>query len=87
MKKDNIFVSHRAICETLKEKKFSLQANRKTHEGKSHSDRDAQFNFINNTVKSFQKENQPVISIDAKKKELVGNFKNSGQEWHEQGEA
>jgi len=85
LKKDNIFVSHRAICETLKEKKFSLQANRKTHEGKSHSDRDAQFNFINNTVKSFQKENQPVISIDAKKKELVGNFKNSGQEWCEQG--
>lgn len=85
LKKDNIFVSHRAIGETLKEKKFSLQANRKTHEGKSHSDRDAQFNFINNTVKSFQKENQPVISIDAKKKELVGNFKNSGQEWCEQG--
>src|SRR5680860_634076 len=86
LKKDNIFVSHRAICETLKEKNFSLQANRKTYEGKSHSDRDAQFNFINNTVNTFQKEKQPVISIDAKKKELVGNFKNSGQEWREQGD-
>lgn len=86
LKKEDINVSHRAICELLKENKFSLQANRKTHEGKSHPDRDAQFNFINNTVMSFQKEKQPVISIDAKKKELIGNFKNNGQEWRKSGD-
>jgi hypothetical protein len=85
LKKDNILVSHRAVCETLKENNFSLQANRKTFEGKSHKDRDAQFTFINDKVAAFQKAKQPVISIDAKKKELVGNFKNYGQEWCQQG--
>ena len=85
LKKDNIFVSHRAIGELLKANNFSLQANRKTHEGKSHADRDAQFKYINETVNVFQKDNQPVISVDAKKKELIGNFKNAGQEWQEKG--
>ncbi len=85
LKKSNISISHRAIGEVLKANNFSLQANRKTYEGKSHPDRDKQFDYINKTVKQFQKENQPVISIDAKKKELVGNFKNSGQEWQEKG--
>jgi len=85
LKKDNIFVSHRAIGELLKANNFSLQANRKTHEGKSHEDRDAQFKYINETVNAFQKDKQPVISVDAKKKELIGNFKNAGQEWQEKG--
>ena len=85
LKKDNIFVSHRAIGDLLKANNFSLQANRKTHEGKSHKDRDAQFKYINETVKAFQKDKQPVISVDAKKKELIGNFKNAGQEWQEKG--
>ena len=85
LKKDNIFVSHRAIGELLKANNFSLQANRKTFEGKSHEDRDAQFKYINETVNVFQKDKQPVISVDAKKKELIGNFKNAGQEWQEKG--
>jgi transposase len=82
---NHLSVNHRSIGEVLKSNNFSLQANRKTYEGKTHPDRDQQFNYINKMVKLFQKESQPVISIDAKKKELVGNFKNSGQEWREKG--
>ena len=73
-------VSHNYIGELLKEKGFSLQANRKTDEGKSHPDRNAQFEHIHETIKIYQSECQPVISVDAKKKELVGNFKNAGKE-------
>jgi Rhodopirellula transposase. len=73
-------VSHNYIGELLKEKGFSLQANRKTDEGKSHPDRNAQFEHIHETIKIYQSEYQPVISVDAKKKELVGNFKNAGKE-------
>jgi len=75
-------VSHVVVGDILKANKFSLQANRKTDEGGSHIDRDKQFNHIHNKVKEFQEANNPVISIDAKKKELIGNFKNNGQEWH-----
>jgi transposase len=75
-------VSHKLVCEILKEKGFSLQANRKTDEGKSHPDRNAQFEHIHQKVKDFQAIGQPVISVDAKKKELVGNYKNNGKEWH-----
>jgi hypothetical protein len=57
-----------------------LQANRKTREGPSHPDRNAQFEFINEQVVAFQKRRQPVISVDTKKKELVGEFKNAGQD-------
>lgn len=74
-------ISYNLVGLLLKEQGFSLQANRKTYEGKSHPDRDEQFNYIHKKVKKFQKENQPVISIDAKKKELVGNFKANGREW------
>jgi transposase len=74
-------ISHNAVGTILKEKGYSLQANRKTHEGGNHPDRDMQFEFINNQVKSYIKEGQPVISIDCKKKELIGNFKNNGKEW------
>ncbi len=77
-------VSHKLVGEILKEKGFSLQANRKTDEGKSHPDRNAQFEYIHLRVKEFQENSQPVISVDAKKKELVGNFKNNGKEWHKE---
>lgn len=60
---------------------YSLQANRKTREGKQHPDRDAQFQYLNARVKQLQRAKQPVISVDAKKKELVGNFKMGGREW------
>ena len=65
---------------------YSLQANHKTLEGKDHPDRDAQFGYINRQVRAFQRAGQPVISVDAKKKELVGNFRNPGREWHRRGE-
>jgi len=65
---------------------YSLQGNRKTREGTQHPDRNAQFEHINRQVKSFQAEHQPVISVDTKKKELVGDFKNGGREWQPAGE-
>ena len=73
-------VSHNVVGEILNEEGFSLQANRKTDEGKGHADRDAQFEHIHLKVQEYQAQNQPVISVDAKKKELVGNFKNIGKE-------
>lgn len=78
-------VSARTVAGLLKELKYSLQANRKNHEGKGHPDRNAQFNYINEAVKSFQNECCPVISVDAKKKELIGNFKNGGKQWRPHG--
>ncbi|MBW6481159.1 MAG: ISAzo13 family transposase [Bacteroidales bacterium] len=74
-------VSHNLVGEILNEEGFSLQANRKTDEGKSHPDRNAQFEHIHQKIQEFQSQNQPVISVDAKKKELVGNFKNVGKEF------
>ena len=74
-------ISARAVAQLLKEADYSLQGNRKTKEGSSHPDRNAQFEYINQTVKRFQRRSQPVISVDAKKKEVVGRFKNSGREW------
>lgn len=79
--------SHMIVRNLLLEMGYSLQANRKTDEGSTHCDRDMQFEHINQQAKDFQKENQPVISVDTKKKELVGNFKNNGQEWKEKGKA
>ena len=81
LKSKGLLVSHKLVGEILKKNGFSLQANRKTDEGKSHPDRNAQFEHIHFMVKFFQKENHPVISIDAKKRELVGNFKNIGKEF------
>ncbi len=78
--------SHRMIAEILHAKKYSLQANKKTTEGKSHPNRDEQFHNINKKVIAQQKIAGPAISVDAKKKELVGNFKNSGREWYPKGE-
>ena len=79
-------VSPRTVGRLLNESGYSLQGNRKTLEGKSHPDRNAQFEFINNSVRRFQQRGQPVISVDTKKKELVGAFKNGGREWQPKGE-
>ena len=74
------------VARLLREAGYSLQGNRKTREGGSHPDRNAQFEFINKRVKAFQRRGQPVISVDTKKKELVGDFKNGGREWRPEGE-
>ena len=79
-------VSPRTVGRLLRTAGYSLQSNRKTKEGASHPDRNAQFEHINQTVKSFQRRGQPVISVDTKKKELIGDFKNGGREWRPQGE-
>jgi transposase len=73
-------VSHARVADMLHMLGYSLQANKKTIEGSSHPDRDDQFNHINEECKTFQSEKQPVISVDSKKKEAIGNFKNSGRE-------
>jgi len=78
-------VSHDTVGRLLEEIGYSLQANRKTREGKGHADRDAQFEYINRQVRAFQEAGQPVVSVDAKKKELVGDFRNPGREWHRRG--
>jgi transposase len=78
-------LSPRTVGRLLNEAGFSLQSNRKTKEGAAHPDRNAQFEHINATVKRFQQRAQPVISVDAKKKELVGEFKNVGREWQPKG--
>lgn len=79
-------VSENTVLRLLKAKGYSLQGNRKTREGANHPDRDAQFEHINAETKAFQQAGQPVISVDAKKKELVGDFKNGGREWRPAGE-
>lgn len=79
-------VSHEVVRQLLKEAGYSLQANAKRREGTSHADRDAQFRYLNEQVKAFLAAGQPVVSVDSKKKELIGNFKNGGQEWQPTGE-
>ena len=78
-------ISERTLGKLLKAQGFRLQANQKTREGSQHPDRDAQFEHINETVKAALAERQPVISIDCKKKELVGDYKNGGREWEPSG--
>ncbi len=79
-------VSHRLVAELLAEQGYSLQANMKTlEEGSGHPDRDSQFRYIDRTARRFMKQKCPVISVDAKKKELVGPFKNAGEEWRQKG--
>jgi hypothetical protein len=77
-------VSDRTVARLLHAAGYSLQANRKTREGKDHPDRNAQFEYISRQVRRVQKRGQPVVSVDTKKKELVGDFKNPGQEWRPQ---
>jgi hypothetical protein len=79
-------VSARTVQRLLHAADYSLQSNRKTREGSAHPDRNAQFEHINDLVCRFQERGQPVISVDTKKKELVGDFKNAGREWQPQGQ-
>jgi hypothetical protein len=80
-------VGRQKVADLLAELGYSLQANRKTKEGTAdHPDRDQQFNYINDQAIAFQHRKQPVISVDTKKKELVGEFKNGGQEWQPKGD-
>ena len=78
-------MSHTLVGTLLVDLGFSLQANRKTREGDSHPDRDAQFRHINAAARAALAANEPVISVDTKKKELVGDFKNGGREWRPNG--
>lgn len=86
MTKQGFQISPTKVAELLAAAGYSLQGNSKTREGTQHPDRNAQFERINRQVKSFQAKAQPVISVDTKKKELVGDFKNGGREWQRQGE-
>jgi Rhodopirellula transposase DDE domain len=78
-------VSYPTVALLLHDLGYSLQANHKTREGRSHADRDAQFEHINRQVRAFQEQGQPVVSVDTKKKELIGDFKNTGREWQPEG--
>src|SRR6266568_4633187 len=79
-------VSADTVGDLLREEGFSLQGNAKTLEGKQHPDRDAQFRYISGQVKDHQATSDPVISVDTKKKELIGEFKNAGREWRPKGQ-
>jgi len=79
-------ISTHTVSKILQEDlEYGMQGLRKTREGSSHPDRDAQFQYINQQCREFQQRGQPVISVDSKKKELVGDFKNAGREWHPKG--
>ena len=79
-------VSHGTVATLLDQAGYSLQGNRKTREGASHPDRNAQFEYLNAEVARFLKRGQPAISVDTKKKELVGDFKNGGRDWRPRGQ-
>ena len=79
-------ICHNVVADLLREMGYSLQANRKTREGTNHPDRDAQFGYINDQVKQALAAGQPAISVDTKKKELVGDFKNGGREYRPRGQ-
>ena len=85
LRRQGFQVSDRKVAALLKKTGYSLQSNRKTREGKSHPDRNAQFEYINEQARRFQRRRQPVVFVDAKKKELVGDFKNAGREWRRRG--
>lgn len=78
-------INHQTLADLLRDMGYSLQANKKTLEGHQSPDRNEQFEYINDKVKEFQEDASPVISVDTKKKELVGNFKNNGQTWRPKG--
>jgi Rhodopirellula transposase DDE domain len=86
LQRQNHSVTDRTVAALLKQSGYSLQANRKSKEGSSHPDRNAQFEHISRQVIACQRRNQPVVSVDTKKKELVGEFKNAGEEWQPKGE-
>lgn len=85
LKRQGHEVSQRTVCDLLGQMNFSLQSTRKTREGGQHEDRDAQFTHIAKTVSDYQAVGDPVISVDTKKKELIGDFKNAGKEWQPAG--
>jgi hypothetical protein len=85
LQKRGLQASHQLVAELLQAQGYSLQANAKTREGGGHLDRNAQFEHINDRIVAVQGAGEPVISVDTKKKELVGDFKNSGREWHPKG--
>jgi len=78
-------ISQQKVGQLLADLGYSLQGTRKTREGSKHPDRNAQFEYISHLVQSFQHRQQPVVSVDTKKKELIGDFKNGGREWHHRG--
>jgi hypothetical protein len=86
LRREGHAVSYQTVAELLHEMDYSLQANQKTLEGSRHADRNPQFEYINRKAQRYLKQGEPVISVDTKKKELVGDFKNSGREWQPQGE-
>jgi hypothetical protein len=79
-------VSQRTICDLLAQMGYSLQSVRKTREGAQHPDRDAQCHYIADKVALYQRQRQPVISVDTKKKELIGDFRNTCREWQPKGQ-
>ena len=85
LKRQGHRISHMKVAKLLGQMGYSLQSPRKTQEGNQHPDRNAQFEYINQQGAAYQRRRQPVVSVDAKKKELVGNFKNGGTEWQPKG--
>ena len=86
LEKQGYRIGRQTVAYLLDELGYSLQGNQKTKEGSGHPDRDAQFRYIHDQVESFQRRGQPVVSVDTKKKELVGDFKNEGKEWRPKGD-
>ena len=86
LEKQGYRIGRQTVAYLLDELGYSLQGNQKTKEGSSHPDRDAQFRYIHDQVENFQRRGQPVVSVDTKKKDLVGDFKNEGKEWRPKGE-
>ena len=87
LQQEKLIVSHTTVAAILHELEYSLQGNKKTKEGADHPDRNKQFLYINKMAKKFLANEDPAISVDTKKKELVGNYKNPGQEWASKGRA
>ncbi len=85
MKHSKYDISYKTVGRLLKQNGYTLQANRKTKEGGSSKERDTQFKYINEQAQNFMQNNQPVISVDTKKKELIGRFKNAGKRWQKKG--
>ncbi len=86
LQRQGYHIGDRKVADLLHQMRYSLQANAKTIEGTQHPDRNAQFEYINTQARAFLRRGLPVISVDTKKKELVGNFKNAGREWQPHGE-
>ena len=86
LEKQGYKIGRQTVAYLLDDLGYSLQGNQKTKEGSSHPDRDAQFRYIHDQVENFQRRGQPVVSVDTKKKELVGDFKNEGKEWRPKGD-